>query len=118
MMGVIENAEKIEAFNRQIEKAVAELYARAKAKADAIGAYRKKRATVLIQLRNGVEFDLGGEKIKDPPATLCNDIARGICYQEKINEELATAQYKNLIVGIEALEAELNGIQSINRHLA
>jgi len=44
-------------------------------------------------------------------------IAKGICYQEKLNMELAEAQYKNAIVGMSAIQAELNGFQSIYRHL-
>jgi len=71
----------------------------------------------LIQLRNGIEFELDGELVKDPPATLCESISRGICYKEKIAEETAITEYKNAITGMMALEAELNGLQSIYRHL-
>ncbi len=84
-------------------------------KATAIGKYRKARAKVIIELRNGVEKELDGIKIQNPGISLCDSIARGICYQEKITEELATALYKNASTGIDALRAELNGLQSLNK---
>jgi len=95
-----------------------DLARRADNKANAIGEYEKHLAIVLIGLRNGKEYVLDGVAIKDPPVTIAERIARGICYQEKINAEKAEAEYRNAIAGMSALEAELNGLQSINRYLA
>ena len=75
------------------------------------------RTCQLIQLKNGKEFEFEGEKIKSPPASIMEKIAKGICFQEKLNMELAEAQYKNAIVGMSAIQAELNGYQSIYKHL-
>ena len=116
-MDTLKISEEIQQKINQIAKGRSLLSSRAKKKSETIGAYYKKRAKVLIQLRNGVEFEIEGEKIVNPPATLCENIARGICFQEKIDQELAEAEYKNAVVGIQALQAELNGLQSINRHL-
>ena len=117
-MDVLKIADEIQKKVALLEAGRKELKARGEAKANAIGDYRRTRAIVLMKLRNGVEMELDGERIKDPPTSIMESIARGICFQEKINEELATVQYKNATVGMEALQAELNGLQSIYKHLA
>ena len=61
---------------------------RAKAKADAIGEHKKELAKTLMQLRNGVEFELEGVKIKNPPASYCREIADGLCWKTRVEMEL------------------------------
>ena len=89
-----------------------------KNKAETMANYEKQIAITLIKLKNGLEFELEGNKIKNPPASFSEKIAKGICYQEKLDMETAEAQYKNAIVGMGAIEAELNGYQSIFRYIS
>lgn len=86
-------------------------------KAETISNYEKVMAVTIIKLKNGVEFELDGNTVKSPLATIMEKIAKGICYQEKLDMELAEASYKNAIVGMAAIQAELNGYQSIFKHL-
>lgn len=116
-LDLIEVADAIEDKINLLDRSLPELIARAKRKADTIGAYEKRLAIVMMQLRNGVEFTLDGKTVKDPPATLTEKIARGICFQEKIDMELSESAYKNAIKGLDVTTAQLNGYQSINRHL-
>ena len=90
---------------------------RAKAKADAIGEHKKELAKTLMQLRNGVEFELEGVKIKNPPASYSREIADGLCWKTRVEMELQDAMYKNAIEGMDSIKAEMNGYQSIFRYL-
>ena len=110
-------ATKIEEKIKTLEMGREILKDHAKNKALAIANYDKVIAITIIKLKNGVEFDLDGNKVKNPLATITEKIAKGICYQERLDAELAEAEYKNGIVGMSAIQAELNGYQSIFRHL-
>jgi len=116
-MEILKVAEQIEIKIKTLEKGRTLLQERAENKAKSIAEYEKQLAKILIKLRNGVAFDLDGEKIKDPPASYTERIAKGLCYKEKIAMDLAESEYKNAIEGLRCIEAELNGWQSINRYL-
>lgn len=116
-MDIVNVAQKIEEKVKALELGREILKEYAHNKANAIGEYEKKIATTLIKLKNGVEFELEGDKIKNPPISIMEKIVKGICFQEKIDMELAEAQYKNAIVGMSAIQAEANAYQSIFRHL-
>jgi len=117
MGDIVEVANQIQTKIRQLALGRDIIKERAREKADAVGEYEKEIAKTLIGLKNGKEFTLEGETIKDPPASITEKIARGICYQEKINAELKEMEYKNAIIGMQSLESELMGYQSIFRHL-
>lgn len=110
-------ADKIEEKIKLLEIGREKLLDSAKFKAETIGQYDKKLAIVLIKLKNGEQLSLDGNVIKDPPATLAVKIANGICWEECIQMELATAEYKVNISKMQAVEAELNGYQSANKWL-
>jgi len=116
-MELIAVSKRIEEKIRTLELGREILKEYAQNKANTIANYEKAIAKVLIRLKNGDEFTLEGEVIKSPPASVMEKIAKGICFNEKLAQELAEAQYKNAIVGMGAIEAELNGYQSIFRHL-
>ena len=116
-MDIISVSKKIEIKIKTLELGREVLKERATEKANAIANYEKEIAKTLIKLKNGVEFDLDGEKIKDPPASIMDKLSRGICYKEKIESELKEAEYKNAIVGMQAIQCELNGWQSVFRFL-
>lgn len=116
-MEITKVSTEIETQINEIRKSLGHLKERAEEKAKALAEYDKAMAKTIMKLKNGIEFEIDGITIQNPQATLIEKIARGICYQEKINMELSEAQYKNLIVGIDSLQAILNGLQSIFRHL-
>ena len=86
-------------------------------KSNAIALYDKVLATTMVKLRNGLEVEFEGQKILDPPVTIIEKIAKGICWKERLELEQAEGEYKSLITNIETVKAELNGLQSINKHL-
>lgn len=111
-------AERIEEKINQLETGRKEIKTLALNKAEAIMEYEKKMAITIIKLRNGETMELDGEMIIAPQATLIDKIARGICYIEKLESDTADGLYKAGIVGMSSIEAQLNGYQSINRHIS
>jgi len=116
-MELIQVAQQIENKIKTLEKGRALLQERATNKAETDAIYDKAMAKTLIQLKNGIKFTLDEQVIENPPASYCEKIARGICWNEKLAMNLAEAEYKNAIEGLRCIEAELNGWQSINRYL-
>jgi hypothetical protein len=100
-----------------LKKRRGELLEFGRKKSNAMGEYEKQIALTLIGLKNGKEYILEGQTIINPPATIMRDIAKGICYQASINADMAEIDYKNLITFMESVKAELNALQSLNRHL-
>ena len=89
----------------------------AKKKAEGIAEYEKNVAKTIICLKNGIEYELDGNKVSNPPTTTAEKIARGICWQDKLKAEESEAMYKSLIINIETIKAQLNGYQTILRYL-
>lgn len=90
---------------------------KAKAKAKAISDYEKMMAIVLIKLKNGESIGVEDQVIEKPPTTIMKEVAKGICWREKLQMEQAEAEYKCVVAKMNSIQAELNGFQSIYRHL-
>lgn len=110
-------AEQIENRIKALSIGRKELSTRTKRKAEAISAYERAIAVTIIKLKNGVEFTLEEQKVKNPIASITEKIAKGICWQEKLDMEQAEGQYKGAIIGMQAIQSELMGYQSIFKHL-
>lgn len=116
-MDVISVATKIENKIKLLEIGRALIKERGIKKATLKGTYEKAIAITIMKLKNDVAFELEGVTVKSPAATVSEKIAKGICYQECIDLEIADSNYKAAIVGMSAIQAELNGYQSIFRYL-
>lgn len=80
--------------------------------------YSKQRAIVTLQLKNNKIQHFEGEIIPPNPAvTLIKTLAEGICWKEELEKEEGENQYKGLIAILDAIKAELNGLQSVNKYL-
>lgn len=118
-MELIEIANEIRKKIKLLEEGRKLIQQRAGEKAVALAEYEKQLAVYIIRLRNGETFSVDGYQIgnKKVPATLAKDVAKGLCYDAKIAMETADGLYKSAVVGMSAIEAELNGFQSLNRYL-
>jgi len=116
-MDVIETAKRMNHRINALETARAHLHFLATLKAESIALYEKVLAVTIIKIKNGMEVELQGRHIVNPPVTIMEKIAKGICWEEKLTMEKAEALYKAEVVSIQALTAELNGYQSINKYL-
>lgn len=115
-MEVHSTAQKILETIAELDQARKLLRERAEDKSMSIADYDRKIAQTIISLKNGKIYYIDGEEIQNPPATIMEKIARGICWQAKLNMELADSMYRNVIVTLNSIQAILNAYQSINRH--
>lgn len=97
-----------------IEKIIAEIghcrrdiETKGNARAQAISNYDKQLKIAIVTLKEEGKF----------PATLIEKIAKGVCSDHRLMLELAEVGYKACISNLTALMAQLNGYQSIYRHL-
>jgi hypothetical protein len=116
-MEAIKVAEAIQRCIEKISKVRTKLPERAKAMAEAVSAYDRRLAIVLIELKNGKTLELDGQMIQNPPVGTTKEIAKGLCWKERLDKEQAEAMWRAANSNLNALLAEQNGYQSINRHL-
>jgi len=116
-MEIVEVKGHIENIIAEIGLVKAVIRVRAEAKAQALSEYRKQMAITILKLRNGVITEWEGQEIKNVTSTLSETIARGICWEYKLNEQETEGLYKSAITTLDALKAQLNGYQSIYKHL-
>ena len=119
-MEVVQVAKQIEKIIAAMAKPRQQLEERGIKKAQAIADYDK--AVAVMQLRLGAGrtegLELDGEPVpKKLAATLIPGIAKGLCWQERLELELATNAYKSCVTNLSTLQAQLNGYQSIYRHM-
>lgn len=92
-------------------------------KALSISDYDRHLALTVLKLKNGLIREMAdpetGEVIEVPnlPATVIPQIAKGIIWEKSCRKEEAEAMYKAILSNLEAIKAELNGLQSISKHL-
>lgn len=111
-------ADSINAKIQELEALKQSLPSLAEEKAKTESDYEKAIAVTIVSLINGKEFQLDGRTIHNPPNAMLDKIAKGICWQEKLAFEMADGKYRNALKIIDMTEAQLNGFQSINRHLS
>ena len=106
-MEVLKVAECIENIIQEIGKARRLIEEKGKARAKAISDYDKQLRVAIITLKDSGKY----------PATLIEKIAKGVCAPQIEAREIAESGYKAVISNLQALMAQLNGYQSIYRHL-
>jgi len=116
-MEIVEISQRITEKIELLEKGRKLILERAQRKAKAVANYEKALAITIAKLKANAIDDIYGTKIDNLPATLIEKVARGLVYSEKLEIEIAESEYKAAIVGMSAIQAELNGLQSVNRYL-
>lgn len=116
-MDVITISEKIQSKIAELEEARGHIMDNAQGKAQSISEYDRALALAIVKLRNNQITQFEGVPCTNLPATLIIPIAKGIVFQESFDKEANEAAYKGCLSIIEAIKAELNGLQSINKHL-
>ena len=106
-MELIKVAQAIQGLIQEIGKCRREIESKGKERARAISNYDMRLGIAIVTLKEEGKF----------PATLIEKIAKKICAKDREDLELAESGYKACISNLEALKAQLNGYQSIYRHL-
>lgn len=114
---VLTNKERIEEKIFELEQERSKLEQAANERALAISHYDRALALVLLRMKNGLIKNFEGEEVGNVSVTNQEKIAKGICWRERLRLEEAESMYKALVSNIDSIKAELNGLQSINRHL-
>ena len=90
---------------------------RARDKANAIGEYEKAIAVTMLKFRNREPVEFEGQEIIDPPVSIMEKLAKGVCYKESIARDIAESNYKNATLGLQAIHTTINALQSILRYV-
>lgn len=106
-MEIIKVKDCIEKIISDIGYCRREIETKGNARAKAISNYDKQLKIAIVTLKENGKF----------PATLIEKIAKGVCSDHRLTLELAEVGYKACISNLEALKAQLNGYQSIYKHL-
>ena len=106
-MEVTQIAVQIENIIKEIGKFRKEIEGKGAERAKAISNYDMRLGVAIITLKEEGKW----------PATLTLAIAKKVCTLDRERLELAESGYKACISNLEALKAQLNGYQSIYRHL-
>ncbi|MDP4147739.1 MAG: hypothetical protein Q8936_25275 [Bacillota bacterium] len=106
VLDVVTINKEIYESGKRLLKGSESLFSLAKKMAETEQAYRKALSLEIIKLRE--------ERIQ---ATLIPDIARGNTSELKFERDLAEARYKSARDSLEAIQAQMNGLQTINKYL-
>lgn len=106
-MDIIKVKDCIEKLISEIGHCRRDIETKGNARAKAISNYDKQLKIAIVVLKDGGKF----------PATLIEKIAKGVCCDHREQLELAEVAYKACISNLEALKAQLNGYQSIYKHM-
>jgi len=118
-MEVMNVANQINARIKKLEELCKDIDDIGEEKANAIANYDVSLAVAEAKLLRGAISQVEGEALPEKiPVVALKEIAKGLCKEERFKLENATNKYKGLLTKIEALEASLNGKQSIFRHLS
>jgi len=117
MSEVVDIAQEIRAVMSEMRQALKEVQFLAVEKARTLADYDKAVGLTMIKLKNGIPFVLEGQTIRNPTSTASDKISRAICFSEKIYSEEASALYNAKATEVRALQAILNGYQSLFSHL-
>lgn len=115
---ILTNAMKIERTIAEIDKKADMIEEATLEKAQCLANYEREIAVTILKLKNGAIPEFEGQAIKNLPANLIPVVAKGICFRESFDKEMAEGNYKGLITRIDALKAQLNGYQSLNKTMA
>jgi hypothetical protein len=86
-------------------------------KAETKREFAKACAITKFKLMNGVIETWEGQAVGKKSQSAAGDLAEDMNYQLQFDYDVAEGNYKSIIVAIAATQAQLNGLQSINRHL-
>jgi hypothetical protein len=117
MFEITKVADQIQDKINRLEMGRALLKDKARFKAEAEASYDKQIAITILKLKNGEEIEFEGQAIKNPPVTIIEKTAKGICWKEKLAMTQTDLEYKNTVRNVDIVMSQLNGWQSIFRHL-
>lgn len=89
----------------------------AKHKARTKANWKKTRTTTMVSLRAGMVYNIDDVEVGCKSETNLKSTAEGVVSELEYDMDVAESAYKNCIVNLDCLKAQLNAKQSIYRHL-
>lgn len=80
--------------------------------------YDKELGLTLLKLKNNKIDSYEGISCLDLPVSIIDKVAKSICWEKRLEMDKAEAEYKVVLCKLNTIQSELNGFQSINRHLS
>lgn len=117
-MEAFEVAQQLQDICVEQEKLNAMVSGTYKKKSEAFANYDRAIAKTIASLRNGVEFEIDGEKIVNPPVSNIEKLAKGICWKEHIEAGVSEANVKGLESSLKTARDKLTATMSINKYLS
>lgn len=105
-MEIIKIQQQIEHKIKQLDTILKSVPGKIEARAKSMAEYDRELATTITKL-----------KADDTPTTIAEKLAKGQCWALKLQMEEADMIYRATIDQLKAIRAQLNGYQSIFRHL-
>ena len=115
-MELIKVAQEIESKIKLLETGRKELKDRGLKKAETVAEYEKELGITMLKLRNGAIKTHEGYKCDDLPVTMIEKVAKSICWKSKLEMDKAEVEFKIATIGMQAIQNEMNGYQSIHRY--
>jgi hypothetical protein len=113
----LEVAELIREKIEELKTERLKIFEAAEEKSQSTSDYDRAMALGYIKVKNKKITQLDGEPIGEVVQSNLPLIVKGVCWEECLYKERGENGYKAILSNIEAIKAELNGLQSINRHL-
>lgn len=113
----LEVADLIREKIAELKAARSQLFEASEEKSQSISDYDRSMALAYIKIKHKKITHLDDEPIGDVVQSNLPLIAKGVCWEQCLYKERGENGYKAILSNIEAIKAELNGLQSINRHL-
>ena len=115
---ISKTSDQIKEKIKRLEELEAEYPAAIKAKTQTQAAYDLEMAKTILRLKNGDINEFEGQACGVTPISIIEKIAKGICWEGGLACSASDMQLKALESKIKIAQAQLNGYQSIFRHLA
>ena len=116
-MDIIATSQKIQEKINESEMVRGVIKERITDSAKANAEYDKSMAKTIVQLLAGVEFELDGIKTGIVKATNVEKIAKGINWQKRLDMDTKKGLLDSAKINLDGIASELNGYQSINKHI-
>lgn len=113
----LEVADLIREKIAELKEAREKLFEASEEKSQSISDYDRSMALAYLKIKSGKITHLDDEPIGNVVQSNLPLIAKGVCWESCLYKERGENGYKAILSNIEAIKAELNGLQSINKHL-
>lgn len=113
----LEVADLIREKIQELKEERSKLFEAVEEKSQSISDYDRSMALAYLKIKSGKITHLDDEPIGSVVQSNLPLIAKGVCWESCLYKERGENGYKAILSNIEAIKAELNGLQSINRHL-